>query len=94
MQSAKRLSSDNGQQLQLLVALGARDSGVDEQRVRLSGVKQRLAGQFKCAEFGVDEVLRLFGAKADLVVTPHLPELLALVEEQVSDVRRAGVTTS
>ncbi|MDX8028722.1 hypothetical protein SK803_00800 [Lentzea sp. BCCO 10_0856] len=39
--------SDDGQQLQLLVALAARRGGVDQQVVGLERVEQRLAVQFQ-----------------------------------------------
>ena len=49
--------ADDRQQLQFLVALGAGDGGVDEQRVALVGVEQRLAGEFQAADLGVDDRL-------------------------------------
>src|SRR5918996_2128452 len=63
-----RLAPDDGEKLQLVVALAARHRGVDEQRVRLLRVEQRLAVQFQRTELGVYEALRVTGAHTDLVV--------------------------
>src|SRR5690606_4737399 len=73
--SGERLRPDDGQQSQLVVAVAAGSGGVDEQGVRLVGVEQPLTGQLEGTDFGMDEVLDLSGAYADLVVVPDLPEL-------------------
>ena len=62
------LSAQDGEQLQLLVALAARLRGVDEQPVRLVRVEQCLAGQFQGADLRMDEVLDVVRPDADLVV--------------------------
>jgi hypothetical protein len=92
--SAERLHTDDGEELKLVVALAARDRGVDEQTVRLVRVEQRLAVQFQHADLGVDEALDLGGADAHFVVLPQAPELLALLQEKGGVVCCPGIGTS
>jgi hypothetical protein len=57
-------------------------------------VEQPLAVQFQRTELGVDEAFDVVGSDSDLVVVPHAPELLALREEEVGEVRCSGTGTA
>lgn len=62
----------------------------DEQAVRLLRVEQGLTGQFRGADLGVDQALDGDRPHADLVSVPRLAELVALLEQEVRQLRCPG----
>src|SRR3712207_1241038 len=83
------LGADRCEHLQLVVALGAGDGGVDHQAVSLVRVQECLAVQLEPADLGVLVALHLMGVDADLVHLPQEAELLAPLQQAVGQLRRS-----
>src|SRR6202035_5364874 len=79
------LLTEDGQELQLLVAFGARWGGEDEQRDGLVLVEQHLAVEFDRAELRVDEHLVVLETPRDLVPLPQVRELPARLLQGTDD---------
>ena len=90
----EHLGADDSEELELLVALSAWYSGVDEKPVRLVGVVKHLTVQLQQADICMDEALDLARPDAHLMLVPHSAELVALGVEEVGDVSCARVGSS
>ena len=73
------------------MALATGNRGVDQERMRLVWVEETLIAQSQSTYTGVDETLQLVRTKADLVGGPYLSELVALLKQQVDQMRRVRV---
>jgi transcriptional regulator with XRE-family HTH domain len=73
--------SDDGEELEFLVAFGSGGGGVDEEDLRLVGVEEDLAVELEDAEPGVLNAFAVtLAAHVDLVCTSQAGELTALLQ--------------
>lgn len=82
----ERLAAEDGQELELVVALAAWDGGIHEQKVRLVRIQERLAVQLDDTQLGVLEALNLPEADPDFVAPARATRLR---EQPFSDSRRS-----